>query len=669
MSEMKKTISALILSGIHVMPVHKDKKPVLSKWTDEDFDVSESEMFAYVDKGHQLGIITGKRSNITVIDVDFTLPGVFGTNPDTFPDTYTVRTPSGAVQKYYQYCAEINQSQKGFPDFPAVDIRNDGGQVVAPPSHAVYKKTYKDGTSVEVINDYQVLSGSILDLAPFPRDLFKKYLTKKEAPDKSPSVHEFKVSRPGDDFEQSVSWEQILTPFGWIKGHTDRTGSTHWARPQKDKESTSATTRMSEDGRDRLFIFSTNAEPFAPYDKNSRNSYTKITAYALLKHDGDFNAAIAELRTQGYGITEEKESTEIPVLKTFDYLLSTEFPENRFALEPFFEQGSLNMVSAPPNTWKSWMFFVMAANIAQGKHFLGTFKTEQSGVMIVNEEDTERLILDRFKALNITDRTLPMFFRTAQGSKLDQAFCKVILDECKQNNIGVVMFDSLRALTDADENSSTAMQPVLDSMKMLTREGITVVFTHHHKKKNQFDRGDGAESSRGSSGINAAISGHLSFEEIEREGERFLIMRHLKSKVTQKLAPFEVKITTENGKVSFEHGGEYEDTVTANAKARTAVYEYIEKNADRWVGTKEIIDKGLAGDKYARMALGSMVIGGLLKCGTKADLLANDPTLELKGAKNSKFYQITSVPLNEVDEEDAEAIAAFELISKKDTPF
>lgn len=658
MEEMKKTISALILSGFHIMPVHQNKKPKLLGWTDDTFEVSEEEMFGYIEQGLQLGIITGKKSGITVVDIDFALPGTFGTNPDTFPDTYTVRTPSGAVQKYYQYCPLIGQSQKGFPTYPDVDIRNDGGQVVAPPSTAVYTKTYKDGSKKDIIGNYEVLSGSILDLAPFPVELFEQYIAAptKEAPHQP---HQFNPTKPGDDFEQSVEWKHILSPFGWIQGHTDRSGSTHWARPQKDKEATSATTRVTEDGRDRLFVFSTHADPFEPYDKNKKNSYTKTTAYALLNHGGDYHLAVGKLKEQGYGIPEEEKKES--ALKTFEYLLTTEYPENRFALAPFFEQGSLNMVSAPPNTWKSWMFFLMATSISSGEAFLGKFETEQSGVMIVNEEDTERLIADRFRALGITNTTLPMFFRTAQGSKLDDVFCGELLKEAQEHNIKVIMFDSLRALTNADENSSTAMQPVLDSMKMLTREGITVIFTHHHKKKNQFDRGDNAESSRGSSAINAAISGHLSLEEVEREGEKFIIVRHLKSKVTQKLAPFEIQITIEHGIVSFAHTGDYEDTASANAKARTSVYEYLEKRQDRWIGTKEIIDAGVASDKYVRMVLGGMYVSGLLRCASKQSLLEENPTLELVGPKNAKFYKVTPITPEESEEQDKEVSAAFDV--------
>ena len=73
----------------------------------------------------------------------------------------------------------------------------------------------------------------------------------------------------------------------------------------------------------------------------------------------------------------------------------------RFTIDPFFEQGTVNMVSAAPNTWKSWKMFLYAGHIAMGTPVLDKFPTQQAKVMIVNEEDSERLIQDRLKLLGI----------------------------------------------------------------------------------------------------------------------------------------------------------------------------------------------------------------------------------------------------------------------------
>ncbi len=373
--------------------------------------------------------------------------------------------------------------------------------------------------------------------------------------------------------------------------------------------------------------------------------------------------SIVRIETERRIKEQQKEKPEkLSPRKTFKELITTTYPENRFAIEPFFEAGTMNMVSAPPNTWKSWMFFVMARHVAEGTMFLDKFNAEKSKVLIVNEEDTERLIADRFKALSIEDQNLEIFFRTAQGSKLDVAFCKALLNECKADGISVIFFDSLRSLHDADENSSTAMQPVMDNLKMLTREGITVIFTHHHKKKSPFDRGDGAESSRGSSAINAAISGHISLEEVEKDDGKYIIVRHLKSKITEKLAPFEIKIGVVDGKVGFVYHGGHDDTVKIAERTKEAVFEYLRNQNERWVGIKEIVEAKAGAEKYVRMAVGGMRVNGLVECMSKAELNEQHPELKLVGAKNTKFYRARKVDVDEVEEHNKDVDAAFELL-------
>ena len=46
----------------------------------------------------------------------------------------------------------------------------------------------------------------------------------------------------------------------------------------------------------RFYNFSTYPHPFEP-----DTSYTRFVVYALLNHDGDYNAAAAELRDKGCG--------------------------------------------------------------------------------------------------------------------------------------------------------------------------------------------------------------------------------------------------------------------------------------------------------------------------------------------------------------------------------
>lgn len=141
------------------MPLKKDKRPILVSWKAFQSKAADENLITtwweqYPDAN--IGIITGKISGITVVDID--TKGGKAVPLDTFPKTFTVRTPSGGYHLYYKYNPNISQTANTFPHLPHVDIRNDGGYVVAPPSDN------GKGNSYEVVEN--------LPLAEFPLKLF-----------------------------------------------------------------------------------------------------------------------------------------------------------------------------------------------------------------------------------------------------------------------------------------------------------------------------------------------------------------------------------------------------------------------------------------------------------------------------------------------------------------
>lgn len=101
--------------------------------------------------------------------------------------------------------------------------------------------------------------------------------------------------RPGDDFNDRASWDDILGPHGWRRTRKNFAGAgAAWTRPGKP-HGVSATTGTSSDGVDRLYVFSTSTL------FETETPYSKFGAHALLEHDGDHAAAAKHLRSAGYG--------------------------------------------------------------------------------------------------------------------------------------------------------------------------------------------------------------------------------------------------------------------------------------------------------------------------------------------------------------------------------
>jgi putative DNA primase/helicase len=87
-------------------------------------------------------------------------------------------------------------------------------------------------------------------------------------------------------------WSEILTPHGWRLVRSAG-GVRYWKRPGKELSGWSATTGhcLGDDGTDLLHVFTSNGQPF-----EQGRCYSKFSAFVLLEHQGDYQAAIQHLR-------------------------------------------------------------------------------------------------------------------------------------------------------------------------------------------------------------------------------------------------------------------------------------------------------------------------------------------------------------------------------------
>jgi putative DNA primase/helicase len=106
--------------------------------------------------------------------------------------------------------------------------------------------------------------------------------------------------RPGDDYNERMTWADILEPYGWTLVHTSGDVE-YWRRPGK-KESWSASVGYCKG----LHVF-TSSTTF----KQGEN-YSKFAAYTHLEHKGDWDSATKALAAAGYGTWIDKDGEERP---------------------------------------------------------------------------------------------------------------------------------------------------------------------------------------------------------------------------------------------------------------------------------------------------------------------------------------------------------------------
>ena len=124
------------------------------------------------------------------------------------------------------------------------------------------------------------ISGVLLDPADFPEEVAPALRPRSQAPTGPECTAT--GTKPGDLFNASANWADILEPLGWRHSHRN-----HWTRPGKPF---GVSASVLDAG---LYVHSSapETEPF-----KCGISYTPFGAYALIHHGGDYSAAARELR-------------------------------------------------------------------------------------------------------------------------------------------------------------------------------------------------------------------------------------------------------------------------------------------------------------------------------------------------------------------------------------
>lgn len=186
-----------IKKGTSVIPVGKDKIPLI-QWKEYQERLATAEEIENWYKQWpeaNVGIVTGKISNLSIVDVEK------GGDVTRFPKTLTIRTGGGGWHLYYHYFPITNKARI----FPLTDVRSEGGYVVAPTSaHASGKK-------------YEVLES--LPIAKFPAILFGE----KTSEWKNKIISPIQPGSRNTDFTSIVGgllnkftqddWEKIVWPL------------------------------------------------------------------------------------------------------------------------------------------------------------------------------------------------------------------------------------------------------------------------------------------------------------------------------------------------------------------------------------------------------------------------------------------------------------------------
>ena len=506
--------------GWRVLPIKPgEKRPPMGAWqkaatTDPDLiDTWWTQLY----RDHGVGVATGSGSGIFVLDVDVAddkggddtladLEDRYG----ALPDTPTVLTPSGGQHYYFALPEGVEiRNDAGRRLGVGLDIRGEGGQVVAPPT-------------VRGIDAYDWVPDTWqLEPAQAPRWLIERIA---ELPKPEPSNPPAPKATEDDDgpaqrYNQRTVWSNLLIADGWTLVDIEDDGEQRWTRPGKEaREGISAT--VGHGGGDQLQVF-TSSIPWLP-----EGAYSRFGYYAARFHSGDRSEAARTLRNEDYKDVEAVLAA-VPVLAPETRSEAAEVDDEVFGtgwdpldLTEVLSDGykppmptilcrddgcallymaRINALYGESGSGKSWVaMFACAQLMLRDQH-----------VLYIDLEDHVGSVLTRLKSLGVPVAVLRTHFHyvspvLAWNDQAEKKITAVIVDyDCQ-----LAVIDSTgeaMALDGADPNSDDDVARWFRRVpRLMARLGPAVLLLDHVPKSKEAPGGFAIGSQRKRAAIDGA---------------------------------------------------------------------------------------------------------------------------------------------------------------------
>lgn len=270
------------------------KVPCISAWPDnatDDSTVINTWYDTYRDAG--VGLLMGPTPDgrfLIAVDVDEHDPNQSGSQTlaeleaahGPLPDTVVTDTPSGGTHRFFYSPIPISKSAGRLG--PGIDVQGLNSFVVAPPS------VHPNGGQYRFRPGHELGEHPIADAPKWLIDLLTAPTPTPVTPT-TPVRDEFWASidpSAADRFNESITWDELLTEAGFTPHHRDRNGECHWTRPGKDRSDGSSLTTGYK-GLDVACVFTTSL-PWLP-----EGTYSKFKFAAHLRHGGDMSAMAKEI--------------------------------------------------------------------------------------------------------------------------------------------------------------------------------------------------------------------------------------------------------------------------------------------------------------------------------------------------------------------------------------
>lgn len=469
--------------GWSVLPVRpEEKRPFMTNWLQYTHSRASKETitswFTNL-SGAGVGIVTGKVSNIIVLDVESTCPYPIEGILKKYPTQLISRSGSGGYHLFYQYPTNATKVANRVRIFDGADLRADGGFIVLPPT------MHSSGRRYEWVSEGVPgrFPAALLDLRSQPKVQSDGWITEALRGVSEGGRNDACARLAGYFFKKGMTYDIVEA---------------------------------------LLLDWNERNDPPLP-TKEVRTTIKSIERSHATGDSRPTSVQFVDDRREDEKQEAQKQSS-FDVMRMVDYVKGYGGGGVSWLVDEWLPDKSITFLVSPPESYKTWILLDLAVSVASGTPFLGRYQINSPGpTMIIQQEDsheglTDRLALIVEQKLNTAPKLegdvwqvpvmpdLPIYVHPSRQLRFDN---KKVMEELEQQiaNIRpkVIMIDPLYSTTASTDNYMADLANQMMVLKTFRDKYGCSFLIAHHSKKNLDPDSTAREDSWGSQFLNAFL--------------------------------------------------------------------------------------------------------------------------------------------------------------------
>lgn len=467
-------------SGWSVLPVRPDeKRPYMTNWlqyTKTRAPIPMVEGWFNNLAGAGVGAVTGRISNMVVLDVEKDCPYTIEELLKKYPTQMVAKSGGGGYHLFYQYPTNQARVSNRVRIFEKADLRADGGFIVLPPT------MHPSGNRYQWIKrgPLGAFPTALLELQAQPKVLEEGWITEALRGVSEGGRNDTCARLAGYFFKKGVNADIVEA---------------------------------------LLLDWNERNEPPMPVNEVR----TTIKSIERSHVDGGGQFTKVEF-TDDRAKLPEVEKSSFGVMKMTDYVKGYGGEGVSWLVDDWLPDKSITFLVSPPESYKTWLLLDLAVSVSAGVPFLDRYQVNNPGpTLIIQQEDshsglTDRLALIVEQKLGMLPKLgdgewsvpsmpdIPIYVHPDRQLRFDNP--KVLEEMEKQIETikpKVIMIDPLYSTTASTDNY---MADLANRMMVLKtwrdKYGCSFVIAHHSKKNLDPDS-TAREDSWGSQFLNAFL--------------------------------------------------------------------------------------------------------------------------------------------------------------------